>query len=387
MARQPEANTENRASSRRVGALAELGPFIRPYRRLVMLAGIALVATATISLMLPLAVRRVIDGFNEGAALLDSYFAAALGIAALLALGTGARYYLVTRLGERVVADIRRAVFDRVIGMSPAFFETIMTGEVVSRITTDTTLILSVIGSSVSIALRNLLILIGGMVLMLLTSAKLTGLVLLIVPVVIVPILTMGRRLRGLSRENQDWIASSSGTAAETLSSVQTVQAFTHEAETRADFADVTEKAFLSAKKRIATRALMTMIVIFLVFAGVVGVLWVGAHDVRLGTMSPGELVQFVIYAVLTAGAVAALSEIWGELLRAAGATERLAELLAATDTVADPARPVALPRPASGAITFENVTFHYPARPQQSALTGVDLSVAPGETVALVGP
>ena len=387
MARQPEANTENRASSRRVGALAELGPFIRPYRRLVMPAGIALVATATISLMLPLAVRRVIDGFNEGAALLDSYFAAALGIAALLALGTGARYYLVTRLGERVVADIRRAVFDRVIGMSPAFFETIMTGEVVSRITTDTTLILSVIGSSVSIALRNLLILIGGMVLMLLTSAKLTGLVLLIVPVVIVPILTMGRRLRGLSRENQDWIASSSGTAAETLSSVQTVQAFTHEAETRADFADVTEKAFLSAKKRIATRALMTMIVIFLVFAGVVGVLWVGAHDVRLGTMSPGELVQFVIYAVLTAGAVAALSEIWGELLRAAGATERLAELLAATDTVADPARPVALPRPASGAITFENVTFHYPARPQQSALTGVDLSVAPGETVALVGP
>lgn len=387
MARQPEATSENRATSKRVGALAGLWPFVLPYRRLVIFAGIALVLTASVSLMLPLAVRRVVDGFNDGAELLDSYFAAALGIAALLALGTGARYYLVTRLGERVVADIRRAVFDRVIGMSPAFFENIMTGEVVSRITTDTTLILSVIGSSVSIALRNLLILIGGMVLMLLTSAKLTGLVLLIVPAVIVPILTLGRRLRGLSRENQDWIAASSGTASEVLTSVQTVQAFTHEAETRADFASVTEKAFLSAKKRITTRAVMTVIVIFLVFAGVVGVLWVGARDVRAEAMTPGELVQFVIYAILTAGAVAALSEIWGELQRAAGATERLAELLATTDTVAEPEKPVALPRPAKGAIRFENVTFHYPARPQVSALAGIDLTVEPGETVALVGP
>ncbi|MFZ1725658.1 MAG: ABC transporter transmembrane domain-containing protein, partial [Albidovulum sp.] len=387
MARQPEATSENRATSKRVGALVGLWPFVLPYRRLVIFAGIALVLTASVSLMLPLAVRRVVDGFNDGAELLDSYFAAALGIAALLALGTGARYYLVTRLGERVVADIRRAVFDRVIGMSPAFFENIMTGEVVSRITTDTTLILSVIGSSVSIALRNLLILIGGMVLMLLTSAKLTGLVLLIVPAVIVPILTLGRRLRGLSRENQDWIAASSGTASEVLTSVQTVQAFTHEAETRADFASVTEKAFLSAKKRITTRAVMTVIVIFLVFAGVVGVLWVGARDVRAEAMTPGELVQFVIYAILTAGAVAALSEIWGELQRAAGATERLAELLATTDTVAEPEKPVALPRPAKGAIRFENVTFHYPARPQVSALAGIDLTVEPGETVALVGP
>jgi ATP-binding cassette subfamily B protein len=387
MARKPEAVNEDRAASKRVGALAGLWPFVLPYRRLVILAGMALVLTASVSLMLPLAVRRVVDGFNDGAELLDSYFAAALGIAALLALGTGARYYLVTRLGERVVADIRRAVFDRVVGMSPAFFEKIMTGEVVSRITTDTTLILSVIGSSVSIALRNVLILCGGIVMMLLTSAKLTGLVLLIVPAVIVPIITMGRRLRTLSRENQDWIAASSGSASEVLSSVQTVQAFTHEAESRASFGAVTEKAFQSAKKRIATRAAMTVIVIFLVFAGVVGVLWIGARDVRIGTMSPGELVQFVIYAILTAGAVAALSEIWGELQRAAGATERLAELLASTDTVADPQKPVALPRPARGEITFEGVTFHYPARPEQSALAGIDLTVSPGETVALVGP
>ena len=218
-------------------------------------------------------------------------------------MGTGLRYYLVTRLGERVVADIRKAVFDRMIGMSPAFYERIMTGEVLSRITTDTTLILSVIGSSVSIALRNMLLLAGGLVLLLLTSAKLTGLVLMIVPAVIVPIVVLGRRLRKLSRENQDWIASSSGSASEALSSVQTVQAFTGEPATRAMFADVTEKSYVSARKRIATRAAMTVIVITLIFSGVVGVLWVGARDVRADLMTVGELVQFVIYAVLVAPA------------------------------------------------------------------------------------
>jgi len=240
----------------------------------------------------------------------------------------------VTRLGERVVADIRRAVFDRVVGMSPAFFERVMTGEIISRLTTDTTLILSVIGSSVSVALRNILILIGGLALLMLTSAKLTGLVLLIVPAVIVPIVVLGRRLRVLSRENQDWIAASAGSASEVLLSVQTVQAFTHEDASRRDFARVTEKAFESARARIGARAVMTMIVIFLVFAGVIGVLWIGARDVREGQMSVGELVQFVIYAVMVAGSVGALSEIWGELQRAAGAAERLSELLAAEDSV-----------------------------------------------------
>jgi ATP-binding cassette, subfamily B, bacterial len=387
MARSPAIVTEERAVSREVGALRGLLPFLRPYRALIAMALIALVLTASVSLALPLAVRRVVDGFSQGAALLDSYFAGALAIAGLLALGTGARYYLVTRLGERVVADIRKAVFDRVIGMSPAFYERIMTGEVVSRITTDTTLILSVIGSSVSIALRNMLILLGGLVMLFITSPKLTLLVLLIVPAVIVPIITQGRRLRKLSRENQDWIALSSGSASEALGAVQTVQAFTHETEARGDFAKVTEQSYASAKRRIRTRALMTIIVIFLVFGGVVGVLWIGARDVRAGMMSPGELVQFVIYAVLTAGSVAALSEIWGELQRAAGATERLAELLGAADTVNDPARPVPLPRPAKGDIRFEGVTFRYPSRPDQSALAGIDLHVRPGETVALVGP
>jgi ATP-binding cassette subfamily B protein len=355
---------------------------------MLLLAGLALVLTAGVSLVLPLAVRRVVDGFNTGdAALLDKYFGAALGIAALLALGTGLRYYLVTRLGERVVADIRRTLFDRVLGMSPAFFERIMTGEILSRITTDTTLILSVIGSSVSVALRNVLMLLGGLVLLFLTSAKLTGLVLLIVPAIVVPIIVLGRKLRQLSKENQDWIANSSGSASEALSSVQTVQAFTHEGPTRAAFAEVTEKSFDSAKTRIRTRAVMTVIVIFLTFAGIVGVLWIGARDVRTGAMTVGELIQFVIYAVMVAGAVGALSEIWGELQRAAGATERLVELLNTTDAVQDPARPVALPRPVRGEIAFQDVSFRYPTRPDTSALNGVSLHVSPGETIALVGP
>jgi len=379
---------EDRKKSKRIGALSGLWPFLRPYRLMIVLAGIALVLTAGVSLIMPLAVRRVVDGFGETSDLmLDQYFLAALGVAGLLALGTGMRYYLVTRLGERVVADIRSAVFARVIGMSPSFFEKVMTGEVLSRITTDTTLILSVIGSSVSVALRNVLVFIGGMVLMLFTSAKLTGLVLLIVPAVIVPIVLLGRRLRVLSRENQDWIAASSGNASEALLSVQTVQAFTHEQASREKFDDVTEKSYISAKKRVTTRAVMTVIVIALIFSGVVGVLWIGMRDVRAEMMSVGALVQFVIYSIMVAGAVGALTEIWSELQRAAGATERLVELLNAEDSVSDPAAPKALPAAAKGAITFEDVTFRYPARPAQAALHNISLAVKPGETVALVGP
>ncbi|KPP87055.1 MAG: ATP-binding cassette, subfamily B, bacterial [Rhodobacteraceae bacterium HLUCCO07] len=384
----PPVSEAERDKSKRVGALKRLAPFMAPYRGLVGLAGLALMLTAGLSLALPMAVRRVVDNFGtENDALLDMYFGAAILIAGLLALGTGLRYALVSRLGERVVADIRKAVFDRVVGLSPGFYETVMTGEVLSRITTDTTLILSVIGSSVSIALRNLLIFTGGLVLMLITSAKLTGLVLLIVPLVIVPILTMGRKLRRLSRENQDWIAASSGNASETLGAVQAVQAFTHEAASRAGFADITEKSYDAARRRITVRAVMTVLVMFLVFAGVVGVLWIGARDVRGGVMSTGALVQFVIYAVMVAGAVAALSEIWGELQRAAGATERLVELLEAEDAVRDPETPVPLARPVRGEIAFERVRFSYPSRPDIAALHDVDLVIAPGETVAFIGP
>jgi ATP-binding cassette subfamily B protein len=348
----------------------------------------ALTATACISLILPMAVRRVVDNFNVAdGTILDLYFAAALGIAALLALGTALRYALVTRLGERVVADIRKAVFDKVIGLSPAFYEKVMTGEVLSRITTDTTLILSVIGSSISIALRNILLFLGGLVLMLFTSAKLTGLVLLIVPAVIVPILVLGRRVRRLSRENQDWIAQSSGNASEALTSVQTVQAYTHESLSQRAFAEVTEKSFDAARRRIWTRSGMTAIVIFLVFTGIVGVLWIGAWDVRAGLISAGTLIQFVIYSVMVAGAVAALSEVFGELQRAAGATERLVDLLEAEDTVNDPAKPKRLAGPVRGEISFDKVGFSYPSRPDTAALDDVSLTIAPGETVALVGP
>ena len=384
----PPSATEERARSREIGALRALFPFLRPYRLLMAGALTALVATAMISLALPLAVRRVVDTFNTGEAeLLDQYFMAALAIAGLLAVGSALRYALVTRLGERVVADIRKATFDRVISMSPVFYEKIMTGEVLSRITTDTTLILSVIGSSISIALRNLLTFIGGLILMLLTSAKLAGMVLLIVPAVVVPILLLGRRLRVLSRENQDWIAASSGNASESLGAVQTVQAFTHEAASRAQFEQMTESSFDAARRRILTRAYLTTIVIFLVFSGVVGVLWIGARDVSAGVMTVGSLVQFVIYAVMVAGAVAALSEIWSELQRAAGATERLVDLLEAEDPVHDPAAAQVMRAPVEGHIRFENVGFRYPARPDVAALDGVTLEIKPGETVAFVGP
>ncbi|UWQ59624.1 ATP-binding cassette domain-containing protein [Leisingera caerulea] len=387
--RQAAPNAEQeREKSRKIGVLSALWPFMRPYRGLMFAATCALVLTAALSLTLPLAVRRVVDNFRvSDSELLNLYFGAALGIAALLAVGTGVRYALVTRLGERVVADIRKAVFDRVIGMSPEFYERIMTGEVLSRITTDTTLIQSVLGSSVSIALRNLLIFLGGMVLMLLTSAKLTMMVLLIVPAVIVPILFLGRRLRAISKENQDWIAASSGNAGEALGAVQTVQAFTHESASRLKFGEMTETAYDVSRRRIRTRAYLTVIVIFLVFSGIVGVLWMGANDVRAGVMSEGTLIQFVIYAVLVAGSVAALSEIWSELQRAAGATERLVELLNAQDTVLDPAAAQVLPAPVKGEIAFENVSFRYPSRPDVSALEEVSLAVKPGETVAFVGP
>lgn len=379
---------EQRPKSRRIDPLRGLFPFVLPYKRTAVVAVLALILTACVSLALPLAVRRVIDGFNNpDVGLMDKYFAAAIALAGLLAIGTGFRYYFVTRLGERVVADIRKAVYDRMIGMSPEFFERIMTGEVLSRITTDTTLILSVISSSLSIAMRNSLIFGGGLVLMLVTSSKLTGLVLLVVPLVIVPIIVLGRRVRALSRENQDMIAASSGNASETLQAAQTVQAFSHEAASRSRFGRLNEAAFEAAKKRIGTRAITTVIVIFLIFTGVVGVLWIGARDVRAGGMSTGALVQFVIYAVMVAGAAGSLSEIWGELQRAAGATDRLVELLNSKDSIAEPKAPLTLQEPVRGEIEFRNVTFHYPSRRNAAALEGFSLTIKPGETVALVGP
>ncbi|HVH04068.1 MAG TPA: ABC transporter transmembrane domain-containing protein [Amaricoccus sp.] len=379
---------DDRGKARGVGPLRGLWPYLSPYRATLWLALAALTLTAAVTLSLPIAVRRVVDNFfADSVSLVDAYFLAALGIAALLALGTAARFYLVTRLGERVIADIRKAIYDKVIGLSPGFTERVMTGEVISRLTTDTTLVLSVVGSSVSMALRNGLMLIGGLVLLFVTSPKLTGLVLVGVPLVVAPILVLGRRLRALSRESQDRIAEASARASESLLAAQTVQAYTHEDASRAEFGGLVERSFDAARRRVGTRAALSALVIFLVFASIIAVLWIGARDVRAGAMTPGALVQFVIYAVIVAGSVAALSEIWGELQRAAGATERMVELIHAVDSVDDPAAPVALPARVGGAIGFEGVTFNYPSRPEVPALEELTLRVAPGETVALVGP
>ncbi len=381
-------NPDDRAKSKTIGPLRQLMPFLKPYTGMMWGALGALILTAGLSLSFPLVVRSVIDSFStDNLANIDHVFVYAILIAGALALGTALRFYLVTRLGERVIADIRQAVYNKVIGMSPVFYERIMTGEVLSRLTTDTTLILSVISSSISVALRNVLMFIGGMGFMLFTSAYLTGLVLLTVPLVIVPIIVFGRRLRNLSRESQDRIAESSGMASETLLAAQTVQAYTHEPQSRIEYDRLIEAGFETAKKRIITRSIMTASIIFLVFTGVVTVLWLGTGVVQRGEMGAGQLVQFVIYAVMVAGAVGALSEIWGELQRAAGATERLVELINAEDPITDPARPDSLPSPVQGDIVFRDVTFHYPARPQVAALSGLNLKIEPGETVALVGP
>jgi ATP-binding cassette subfamily B protein len=363
-------------------------PFLSPYRRTILGVAVALVAAAAFTLVLPVAFRRVIDGFSaDNAALINRYFIALIGVAAALAIATAARFYLVSWLGERVIADLRKAVFAHVAAMSPAFYERLMTAEVLSRLTTDTSIIQTVVGSTVSIALRNGLLLVGGTIMLMVTSLKLTAMTLLLVPLVVVPILVLGRRVRRLSRESQDLIAESAANAGEVLQAAQTVQAMTHEAVSIRRFGAKVEAAFDAARRRIVARSLLTLIVIFLISSGIVGVLWMGAADVMAGRMSAGEMAQFILYAVFTAGAVGALTEVWGELQRAAGATERLAELLAMSDEVAEPADPLAPARPARGLIEFDRVTFGYASRPGVPALHDVTLRIAPGETVALVGP
>lgn len=378
-----------RGKSRSMKPLAALWPFLRPHRRILTLALSTLVLAAVFTLVLPLAVRRVIDlGFDaEKADKIDQYFIAMIIVAGLLAVTTAARFYFVTLLGERVIADVRRAVYDRVIGMSPAFYEKLQTGEVLSRLTTDTTVIQSVVGSSASIALRNILILFGGLVMLLVTSPKLTGYVLLAVPLVVFPILMLGRHVRTLSRLSQDKVAEASAQASETLVAAQTVQAYTNEGRARRRFGNLIEQAYDAARRRIVARAALTAVVIFMVFVCVVGVMWIGARSVLSGQTTAGELGQFIFYAVFVAGAVGALSEVWGELQRAAGATERLVDLLHARDPVRVPAMPVPPTEPARGHLRFEDVSFRYPARPEDPALSRVSFEVRPGETVALVGP
>ena len=377
------------SSDRRLGGLLRLAPMMKPYLGRVVGAVGALVVAAAAVLTIGVAMRRVVDhGFSgDEGQFIDLYFAALMGVVALLAAATFARFYLVTWLGERIVADMRQRVFSHLLDLSPVFFETAKTGEVLSRLTTDTELIQTVVGSSASVALRNLLLFLGGSVMLAITSPKLAGLSLLIVPAVVVPIVVLGRRVRALSRASQDSVAGISAYAGETLGAIQTVQAFTHEAIDRARFGATVESAFGVALKRIRTRAWLTAIVILLVFGAVDMVLWFGGRDVFEGRMSAGELAAFVFYAVVVAGALGALSEVWGELQRASGAAERLFELLDTRPAVRAPERPVALPWPAKGEIAFEQVEFRYPARPNDAALDGVSIDIRPGETVALVGP
>jgi ATP-binding cassette subfamily B protein len=378
-----------RQKARSLQPLRRLLPFLKPYRSQIALAGVALVCSSTASLLIPPALGRLVqNGFSERlAAHIDEYFLPLIGIAVALALFTAIRFYFVTWLGERVIADLRKAVFDHVLSLTPAFFEVTRTGEVLSRLTADTTLIQTVIGSSASVAMRNLIMLTGAFVLLFVTSVKLTGMVLGIVVLVLIPLILFGRLVRTLSRKSQDRIADTSAQASEALNAVQTVQAFTHEDVERKSFARAVESAFAVAIRRTTARAFMTAVVMAAVACCAVGVFWVGAHDVVAHRMSVGLLTQFAGYALIFVSGTGALSETYGDLQRAAGASERLTELLAIESEVRAPDNPVALPSPARGAVTFDNVTFHYPTRPDQAALNNFSLNIAPGEAVALVGP
>ena len=375
-------------TAKNLAPLIRLGRFLRPYRVRLVLAFVALTIAAAASLVLPIAVRQMIDlGFSRANAdHIDRYFLFLFVVAVVLGLFVAVRFYLVSWLGERVVADIRSAVYRHVIGMSPAFFEVTRTGEVLSRLTTDTTLIQVVVGTSMSMALRSALMLIGGLVMMGFTSPLLTSYTIGLLLVVVVPIILFGRQVRRLSRASQDRVADSSALAGEKLNAVTTVQAFTQEAQETARFDESVEASFLTALRRISMRALLTVIIIVMVFGAIVLVLWFGAHAVLDGTMSAGELSQFVLYAVMVASSIGALSEVWGDVQRAAGATERLMELLAARPEIGVVEQPQALPTP-RGEISLQVVTFHYPSRPDHPSLSDFSLEVRPGETIALVGP
>ena len=377
-----------RAKSRSLKPLRELLPYLRPYRWQIAWALFALLFSSAATLALPSFARQVIDhGFSAAdAERLKLYFIPLLAAVAVWAVATATRFYFVTWIGERIIADIRKGVFDHVLSLTPSFFELTRTGEVLSRLTADTTLIQTVIGSSVSVAMRNMVMLTGGLILLFVTSAKLTALVLGAVIFVMAPLILFGRWVRTLSRKSQDRLADTSARASETINAIQTVQAFTQENTERSRFGSAVELSFDIAVLRTRARAVMTGTVMFAIFACVIGVLWIGAQDVIRHAITGGQLVQFIFYAVIVAGGFGALSETWGDLQRAAGASERLAELLRAEPDVKAPAQPLGLPSPARGAVSFRNVTFHYPSRPEQSALEDFSMEVPPGEAIGLVG-
>lgn len=370
-----------------VASLRLLLPFLRPYLGRALGAVVALFAAAGLTLAVGQGLRQIIDGgFRGGPGALNHAAMVMAAIVASLGFATSARYYLVTWLGERVAADIRRAVFDHLTRLDPRFYETARTGDLMSRLTADVALLQSLIGSAISMGLRNALTGIGAFAMLVLTSAKLAGLMAVVVPMVVLPMIVFGRRERRLSRAAQERVADLAATAEEAINGMRTVQAFTHEAAERARYGAESERSVQAALRRVLTRTMLILSVILFGFGAITFALWVGGHDVMAGRMTGGDLTAFVFYAVLLASAGATVSELWGEIQRAAAAADRLAEILAVRPIITTPANPVALPV-AEGRVTFREVSFRYPSRPETSALDGFSLEVAPGETVALVGP
>ncbi len=381
-------NHKNNLPEGDVKEIRLLWTYLSPYKKVILGAFIALVTASLATLAVPQALRRIIDeGFNNVSTdLIDQYFLALGAVAIVLGFATFSRYFLVTWLGEKVVTDIRKAVFNQIISLNPTFFEQNRSGDILSRLTTDTTVIQSVVGSSASVALRNILTLIGGIIAMALTSIKLLSVVLIVVPLIVMPIIFLGRKVKKLSRASQDKIADFSAIANETINAVSTVQSFTREAFERKKLGSVIESVFDVAVKRIRVRAILTAIVIFLVFGSIDLVLWVGASDVIKGSITGGELTAFLMYAVLTAGALGSLSEVYSELQRAAGAASRCIELIATTSDIIMIDHPLKIKNPL-GDIQFNNVSFSYPSRPTETVLKNFNLHVKAGETIAIVGP
>ena len=388
MSNQYEEEARRRPRGKSLRPLARLAPFLLRYRSRAVIALAALIVAAAATLVVPIAVRRVVDnGFTAAnATLVNQYFAAMLAVVAVLAAGSATRFYYVMWLGERIVADVRDALFSHLLRLNPGFYETQKTGEVVSRLTADTTQIKSAFSTTASIALRNLVMLLGAMAMMVVTSPRLAGLSLLAIPLVVLPLVTYGRRVRALSRKAQDTLANSAAFAQERLSAIATVQSNVQEGPARKTFAVATEVAFAAAARRTLARAGMTAAIIFVALGSIVCLLWYGAREVMAGGLTGGTLSQFLIYAILAASSLGQLSEVWGEIQLAAGAAERISELLDETPAIAAPANPVALPSP-RGDVAFEHVTFNYPARPGIQALADISFTVAPGETLAIVGP
>ena len=380
-------NAEN--GRRSVKPLSGLLPYLKRYKRIVGAALFFLALAAIATLALPLAVRRMVDhGFNGAdAGLINNYFIMLMVIAAVLALSSAMRYYFVMLLGERVVTDLRNDVFAHVMTLSPQFYDKSQSGEIVSRLTNDAAQIRSAAGATASMALRNIILCIGAIVMMVYTSPGLSGMVLAAIPVIVFSLVAFGRSVRRRSRAAQDTLADAAAFASETIASIRTVQAFNGEPQANRRYSGAVEGAYQAARSAVGARAVLTGVAISLVFGSVVAILWFGARNVLEGTMSAGTLGQFVLYSVIAASGLGQLSEVWGELAQAGGAAERLNELLHEKSPVSDPLEPKLLPSPASGALAFDAISFAYPAYPDRQVLSGLSFSARPGETVAIVGP